>query len=517
MAAELQGPRGEIVTGEQASLAAYPPPARRLLITLFAMIAAVLNQIDTTIANVALPHIQGSTSASREQIGWVLTSYIIASAIFTPLTGWLAGRFGRKRVILFSIVGFTCMSGLCGLAINLQELILFRMLQGISGAALVPMTQATLLDINPPERHGKAMAIFGLAAITGPLVGPLLGGWLTSNLSWRWVFYINLPLGLIAWLGLSSVMPEMRQADTRRLDFMGFGLLAVAIGSLQLMLDRGQLLDWFDATEIWIEATVAATSFFLFLVHSYTTDKPFVSLAVFADRNFVICSLVGFFLGLLIYSPMALLPQMFEGLMGYPVMRVGLVMAPRGIGVLFSMLLIGRLIERVDYRLLVFSGLMCSALAMHQMSRMSLEADGWLAITTGLLQGVGSSFIFVPITTLTFATMHMRYRNEAAALNTLVRNFGASIGIAMVQAMTVRNEAIVQSRLTEGLRPDNPIFQAARPDFDFTSPEAAIQLQNEVMRQALMISYIDIFWLLAIVGTFASMLVFLLRMPRKTK
>ena len=495
----------------------YPPPGKRLLITVFSMAAAVMNQVDVTIANVALPHIQGSLSASREQISWVLTSYIIAMAIFTPLMGWLANRIGRRRVMLYSIMSFTIVSGLCGMAVNLEELILFRMLQGLTGAALVPLSQANLLDTYPQEEHGKAMAIFGMAAITGPLLGPLLGGWLTDNLSWRWCFFINLPLGLFAWLGLTAFMQESERNDTARLDFIGFGLLAVAIGALQLMLDRGQLLDWFESTEIWIYAVLSALSVYLFAIHSFTRRNPFVSLAVFTDRNFVICSVVGFFLGVLIYSPMALLPQMLEGLMGYPIMEVGLVLAPRGIGVLISMLIVGRIIGRVDFRLLVFMGLSLNGLAMFQMSQLSLQADSWPIITSGIIQGAGSSMVFVPLSALAFSTLQPRFRNEATSMNTLLRNFGASVGIAFTQAMTVRNAATVQSRLSENIRPDNPAVRLAAPDLDLSSAEVAARASHEAFRQALMVSYVDVFWLMFIIATMASLLVFLLRSPRNAK
>lgn len=493
------------------------PRSTRLLLTIFIMTAAVMNQVDVTIANVALPHIQGSTSASREQISWVLTSYIVAMAIFTPLVGWFANRFGRRRVMLISILCFTIASGLCGIAVNLEELILFRMLQGMSGAALVPLSQATLFDMNPPEEHGKAMTIFGLAAITGPLMGPLLGGWLTDNLSWRWCFLINLPLGLFAWMGLSTLMPEFRNEDGSRLDFLGFGLLALAIGAMQLMLDRGQLLDWFDSAEIWTYAVLCLTCVYLFIVHSLTARNPFVSLAVFTDRNFIICSTVGFFLGILIYSPMALLPQILEGLMGYPIMEVGMVLAPRGIGVLLAMLVMGRIINLVDYRLLIVTGLIINGLAMLEMSSISLQADERLIITTGIVQGVGSSMIFVPLTTMAFATLPPRYRNEASAVNTLLRNFGASVGIAVMQAVAVRTTATVQSRLTEGLRPDNPAVRLGAPDLDLNSPQAAMEMSHEAFRQASMVSYVDVFWAMFLIATAASLLVLLLRSPGKTR
>jgi len=495
----------------------YPDPSTRLLVTLFIMIAAVMNQVDVTIANVALPHIQGTTSASREQIGWVLTSYIVAMAIFTPLTGWLADRYGRRRVLLTSIIAFTFASGLCGLGNSLEELIAFRMLQGIAGSALVPLSQATLLDTYPPEEHGEAMAIFGMAAITGPLMGPLLGGWLTEHLSWRWCFYINLPLGLASWIGLAAVMPDERPHEGRPLDFLGFGLLSLAMGSAQLMLDRGQLLDWFEATEIWVYAVLALAGLYMFVVHSLTHPRPFVSLAVFTDRNFVICALVGFSLGVLIYSPMALLPQMLEGLMGYPIMDVGMLMAPRGIGVFFSMLLVGRVVGKVDFRVLIFTGLLLAAASMYLLAGLSLQAGTRLVIISGLIQGAGSSMLFVPLAALAFATLPARYRNEAAAMSTLIRNFGGAVGIALVQALTVRNAATVQARLAEGVRPDNPAVAVAMPGLDLSAPDAALRMNEEVMRQAAMVSYIDAFWSMCFVGLLSCLLILLLKAPPRPR
>lgn len=491
------------------------PPATRRLMTFFIMSAAVMNQLDTTIANVALPHIQGSTSASREQIGWVLTSYIVSMAIFTPLTGWLASKFGRRRLVLTSIFFFTVASGLCGIATNLHELILFRIFQGIAGSSLVPMSQATLLDSYPSEEHGRAMTLFGLAAITGPLIGPLAGGWLTENASWRWCFLINLPVGAMAWFGLSALMPESTDEDTPNLDFTGFALLALGIGATQLLLDRGQILDWFQSTEIWLEATLAATCLYLFVVHSLTHERPFLRLEIFKDRNFVICSAVGFFLGVLIYSPMALLPQMLEGLMGYPTMEVGLTLAPRGLGVLVAMVVLNRIISKVDFRMMIAFGMLANAFAMYQMSHMSLQADNWIIITSGIIQGIGSSVIFVPLSAMAFSTLPTKFRNEATALNTLLRNYGAAVGIATLQAMTVRNTAIAESRLTENLRPDNPAVAAALPNTDFSRPEAASRMTGEVIRQATMISYIEAFQILFVIAMLATSIVFLLRPTKR--
>ncbi|MBU6268999.1 MAG: DHA2 family efflux MFS transporter permease subunit [Sphingomonadales bacterium] len=492
----------------------YPPPAQRRLIVLFSMSSAIMNQIDTTIANVALPHMQGSTSASREQIVWVLTSYIIALAIATPMTGWLASRFGRRRLLLGSIIAFTGTSVLCGLSTTLPELILFRVLQGASGSALVPMAQATLLDIHPPEEHGKAMAVFGLAAIMGPLVGPVLGGWLTAQFSWHWVFLINLPLGAFAFIGLSRVLPEFRDATPRRFDFFGFALLAIAVGSFQLMMDRGQLQDWFESREIWIEATVSALALFLFAVHSLTTPEPFVRLAIFRDRNYVIATVIGFFLGIMIYGVLSLLPPMLAELFRHPIVLIGIVTAPRGLGTCFTTLVMARFINRVDPRGVVFAGLLTSAASALLLSRLSLQADDTLVMVSGFMNGMGSSMIFVPLASMSFATLPRLYRNEAAAMGTLTRYLGSAFGISVLEALTSRNAASVQSRLTETVTPDNPVLEWRLPGLDPGQLDGAFRMAGQIARQALMVSYIDAFWLLAFVGVVASPLVMLMHRPK---
>jgi len=493
----------------------YPPPVQRRLISLFVMAAAIMNVIDTTIANVALPHMQGTTSASREEITWVLTSYIVSAAIFTPLTSWLAARYGRRQLLLVSIVGFTFASVLCGSANSLFELILFRMLQGVFGSSLVPMAQSTLLDINPPERHGPAMALFGIVAITGPLVGPLLGGWLTDNLNWRWVFFINLPIGIVAFMGLSAVMPETVKNRAAKLDLAGFALLSLALAATQLLLDRGQTLDWFDSNEIKAEAVLAALGFYLFVVHASTSKAPFVSTAIFRDRNYLVASILNLVLGALLYSAMALIPTMLENLMGYPTLSAGVVLAPRGLGTLVAMVAVGWLITRVDPRLMICFGLVVSALSMYMMSRMSLGSDSWPVISSGAVQGLGSSSVFVPLTTMAFATLPARYRNEGAALSMLMRNIGGSAGIAIIQALTVRNSAVVQSRLVEAVRPDNPVLAMNMPGIDWSSTATLGQLQQDIIRQAMMVSYIDAFWALFVLGMVAAPFIFLLRRPQK--
>ncbi|MCB2059645.1 MAG: DHA2 family efflux MFS transporter permease subunit [Novosphingobium sp.] len=492
----------------------YPPPLLRNLITLFAMSGGFVTQLDITIANVALPHMQASTSASREQITWVLTSYIVTSAIFIPLSGWLAGRIGRKRLFLVSMAGFTVASMLCGLAANFGQLVAFRMLQGAFGAALVPMSQAVMVDINPPERHGKAMAIWGIGVIIGPLIGPILGGWLTDNWSWRWVFFINLPFGIIAFLGLAAFLPEWRDEDAPRLDFFGFGTLAVSIGAFQLMLDRGQLKDWFQSTEIWILAAIAATAFYAFIVHSFTAKRPFINPALFKDTNYAVSQIFGFSLGGLMYGVMALQPPMMATLMHYPIMAVGLVMLPRGIGSIAGMPFAGALTGKVDTRLLILFGIAMNAWSTWLMSQVNLQMDFWLVVFAGLIQGFGTAFLFVPVTTAAFATIRPGLRNEAAAMNSLIRSFGSAIWISILQTLTIRNEATVHSRLAEGVRPDNPAVAYGMPDFDFSTVPAIASMHGEVARQALMVAYSDSFWLLFLISLALMPLVFLLRTGR---
>lgn len=490
---------------------AYPDLTARRFITLSVMAATVMNSLDSTIANVALPHIQGSISASGEEITWVLTSYIVAAAIMTPLTGWLAGRFGRKKLMLWSIIGFTVASGLCGLANSLGGLVGFRLLQGLFGAALVPMSQAILLDINPPDRHGPAMAVWGMGAMLGPIIGPALGGWLTENLSWRWVFYINLPIGLLAFIGMSTFLSETKNSAKLRLDLFGFGMLALAIGALQLMIDRGQSKDWFNSLEICIEGALGLFFGYLFVVHTLTARKPFIDIGLFKDRNFSIGSILGFFLGTVLFGVLALLPTMLETLMGYPVVLTGLVTAPRGLGTLLSMLVVGRIIKRVDARLLIFTGFALAGYSLRMMAGFSLGMSEAPVIISGFIQGVGTGLVFVPLTTIAFGTLDPKYRNEGAAMFTLTRSIGSAVGISVLQALTTRNAATVHSRLVEGVRPDNPVVDQS---FDFNLPGAVASINAEITRQASMVSYIDAFWLLFVLTLVVIPFLVLMRGPR---
>ena len=494
-----------------------PPAVNRAAITISIMLATIMQAIDTTIANVALPHIQGSLSAAQDQITWILTSYIVAAAIMTPLTGWLAGAFGIKGVFLISVAGFTVASALCGLAQSLPQMVLFRLLQGICGAALMPLSQAVLLRINPPERHGQAMAIWGTGAMIGPIAGPALGGWLTDNYNWRWVFYINLPVGIIAFLGILVFIHETRQTRRERFDFFGFAALGVAIGVLQMLLDRGELKDWFHSTEIWVEATVAGIALYLFVVHTVTTkEPPFLNRDLMRNRNFVAGNLLMFFVGVIMFATLALLPTMLQQSMDYPVATAGLVTAPRGIGTMLAMFLVGRIINLVDIRLLILSGLALTTLSLYQMSGFSLAMDMQPIIVSGLVQGFGLGFVFVPLSTISFATLPRSVLTQGTAIFSLTRNIGSSIGIAILEALFVENTQIVHSRLVEQLRPDNPLAQAPYllSPYSLSTTTGIAALNAEVTRQAQMVAYIDDFKSMMFIAFLVAPLLLLLHKPR---
>jgi len=488
----------------------------RGLITLSVMLASFMQSLDNTIANVALPRIQGSLSATQDQMAWVLTSYIIAAAIMTPLSGWLAGQIGRKRVFLFSIVGFTVASALCGLAQSLPEIVIARLFQGLCGAALIPMSQAVLLDINPPERHAKAMALWVMGVTIGPILGPALGGWLTEHYNWRWVFYINVPFGILSFLGILTFMPET-QLRRSRFDFFGFTALSLAIGALQLMLDRGQLKDWFSSTEIWIEAIVSGTAFYLFVVHMLTTSKPaFVSPALFKDRNFVTGNVFIFIIGVVLFATLALLPPMLQDLLNYPVVLTGLVTAPRGIGTLAAMFIVGRMMGKIDTRLIIAAGFGLTALSLWQMTGFYIQMDSASIVWSGLAQGLGTGFVYVPLAAITFATLSPQFRNEGTALFSLVRNVGSSIGISVVETLLTRNTQVMHSRLAEQITPYNDVLHSL-PSAALTTTHGLAMLNHGVNDQAAMIAYNNDFKLMMVLTLCVIPLVLLLRSGSRKK
>ncbi|TPK96453.1 MULTISPECIES: DHA2 family efflux MFS transporter permease subunit [unclassified Mesorhizobium] len=498
-----------------ASATGAPVVANRGAITACVILAVIMQALDTTIANVALPYIQGSVSASADQINWVLTSYIVAAAVMTPPSGYLANRFGRKRILLVAITGFVVASVLCGFAQSLPQIVGFRLLQGLFGAALVPLSQSILLDIYSVEERGSAMALFGVSVMVGPVLGPVIGGWLTENVSWRWVFYINVPIGALAFMGVSMFVQETKLDLKARLDWLGFGMLSIAIASLQMFLDRGEQLNWFSSAEIIVEALVCASAFYIFIVHTFTARDTFVNPRLFLDRNFAVGMVFIFIIGITYLASLALMTPYLQTLMGYPVVTAGIVMGPRGLGTMACMFIVGRLVGKVDTRWLLFIGLAITAWAMYDMTGWTPAVSQWTIISTGFIQGAGLGFLFVPLTTITFATLAPERRSEGTGLYNLSRNIGSSVGISVVTALLTQNQQINHANIATYVTPYNPAFsdpavsQALNP---YTAAGRAA-LDGLVTLQATIISYVDDFKLMMILSLAAIPLVLLLRKP----
>ncbi|HEX5127776.1 MAG TPA: DHA2 family efflux MFS transporter permease subunit [Rhodocyclaceae bacterium] len=486
------------------------------LITLSIMLATIMQALDTTIANVALPHMAGSLSASQDQIAWVLTSYIVAAAIATPLTGWLTGQFGRKRIFMISVVGFTAASALCGIAGSLFQIVMARLLQGLFGAALVPLSQAVMLDINPKERHGQAMAIWGMGVMVGPILGPTLGGWLTDNLSWRWVFFINLPVGIFCFYGIYTYIKET-VIKSSQFDFMGFVTLSLSIGMLQLMLDRGEQLDWFNSIEICIEGIGALVAFAYFLAHTFTKGKgSFFNMQLLKDRNYATGLIFMFVVGLILYATRALLPPLLQTLMGYPVVTTGLVTGPSGIGTMLAMMIAGKLVNRIDPRALIACGFGLMAFSLWQMSGYNLDMGEGPIVWPGFFQGMGLGFVTVPLTTIAFSTLNPVLRPDGTSIFSLSRNIGSSIGISVMQTLLTRNTSIAHAALVGNISLYNPMVQApyAPPIYDLHSYAGLSAINAEVTRQASLIAYLDDFKFMMLATIVTTPLLLLMR--RKT-
>ena len=480
------------------------PTGRRLIVTVGVMAAVLLQVLDTTIANVALPHMQASLSATQDTINWVLTSYIVASAIALPISGWLADRVGRKRLLLISVVVFTAASVACATATSLGEMVLFRALQGVGGAFIVPLAQATLFDINPREKHGQAMALFGGGVMIGPILGPVLGGWLTDNYNWRWVFLVNLPVGILCILIMMRFMPTT-ETHKRKFDMFGFALLAIALASLQFCLDRGEQKDWFSSWEIIIEAGLAIATGWMFLVHMITAKHPLFDRMMFKDRNFATSLVFMAVTGVLLLAGLALLPPLLQNLYGYSVLQSGFLTAPRGLGTLFSMLIAGRLTGKVDSRLLVGIGVLCMGTSLYMMTGFAIDQPSRPVIMSGVVQGLGLGLIFVPLQTLAFETLPAKARTTGAALLNLSRNIGGSVGISVVSTELVRltqvSHADMAAQITQQTIPtaDPTLLQTIAP---VAGPAALAYINGLITKQALFIAYLDDFKLMMII-TFA--------------
>ncbi len=500
--------------------AAYPAAPDRAVpkalgITLVVMLATFMQVLDSTIANVALPHMQASLGAAADTVTWVLTSYIVASAIATPLTGWLGGKFGRKPLFLASVAGFVGASMLCGLAQSLEQMVVFRMLQGGFGAFLVPLGQAFLLDAYPKAQHGKAMALWGVGVMVGPIMGPVLGGWLTDSFDWRWVFYVNVPFGLLALFGAWAYLPDSENVR-RRFDLFGFAMLSIGVAALQLMLDRGQQLDWFASWEVRVEALTAAAALWMFAVHIFTGRETILDKRMLADRNaatgFVLITLVG----ALMVSTTALMPPMLERLFGYPVVTTGLVMAPRGLGTMAGMLLMGRIIGKFDPRRIMAVGLLLTATSLWMMSGFSPQMGMQPVIVSGLVQGLGLGCLFVPLNTIAFSTLAPALRTDAASFYTLLRNLGASIGVSATIGVFARQTQVSHADIGSALTPFTlPVDPALAQGLGATGDTIMAYMDGMVNLQAAMIGYIDVYRLLMWVTLASLPLLLLMRAPAK--
>jgi DHA2 family multidrug resistance protein len=484
------------------------------LLTLALMLGTIMQVLDTTIANVALPHMAASLGASQNEIVWVLTSYIVAAAIATPLTGWMSDRIGQKRLFVASVIGFTVASALCGLATSLPEMVMFRVLQGICGAFIAPLAQTVLLNINPKERIGQAMAIYGMGIMVAPIIGPTLGGYLTESFEWRWVFLINLPVGILAVAMLLLYMPET-EIKTRRFDFFGFGMLALGVGALQMLLDRGAENFWFESPETWIELGLVISGLWVFVVHSLTAKTPFIDLRIFKDLNFTLGSLFMFIVGITLFSGLALLPPLLQNLMGYPVIFSSIMMAPRGVATFMSMMIVGRLSGKVDARIMMLFGIGMMSLSLYQMTGFNLQMDYWPVITTGMIQGFGMGFLFVPLSTMAFATIAPSMRADGTAMFSLVRNMGQGVGISLVTAVLSTMMQVNHSELAERLTATSQNVANQMPTLLSGAPQVVSIVNGLVSQQAAILSYLDDFWLMMLLSLSAIPLILLLRGPKK--
>lgn len=487
------------------------------MITLAVMLGTLLQVLDTTIVNVSLPQMQGSLSADQDQISWVLTSYIIGAAIMTPPTGWLAGRFGRRRVYLISMIGFLAASFLCGTATSLVEIVVLRVVQGLFGAAMVPISQAIMLDTWPREKHGMAMAIFGIGLMLGPIIGPVLGAYLTEDYSWRWVFFINIPVGILAIFLTLAYVKKTAINLARKFDGWGFVFLSVAIGALQMMLDRGQEKDWFTSTEILIEGGIFVIGTWLFFTYSYKRKNPYIDLTLFRDRNYSLGNLIGFIVFVTLFSSISLLPQLLQNVFGYPVILTGLVMAPRGVGTMLSMIVVGRLSSKMDPRINMAAGIIITALGTYFMSSFTTDMSIWPVIWTGFVQGVGMGQVFVPLTTVMFSTLPTVQRTEGTGVYNLIRNIGGSLGISIAFTLLARYTQVNHAVLGGHITPYNQALHSLASPMNLGNIHGLEALNGIVNQQAAMISFNNDFLIMSLLAVFALPLVFLMKRPIYTK
>jgi DHA2 family multidrug resistance protein len=468
--------------------------------------------LDITIANVALPYMQGSLSATLDQVSWVLTTYVVAAAVMAAPVGWLATRFGIKKLFIACVVGFTAASMLCGIAQSVEEIVLYRIVQGMFGAALVPLSQTVLLEIYPVERRGWAMSLWGMGVMIGPIMGPILGGWLTEYYSWRWIFFINLPFGVATTLGLMVLMDETGGDRRLPFDWFGFAALSIGIGALQLMLDRGEQLGWFDSGEIVATGIISAAGFYFFFAHSLTTPQPFVSFAIFKDRNFAVGLAFMFVCGMLLVASMALMAPFLQGVMGFPIIDVGILLGTRGIGMAIGLVGAGRLMMRVDPRLLMAFGLACCVASLYYSIDFSPDTAVFTIVWTSILQGIGLGTLFVPLNTLALSSLPPALRTQGTAMWTLIRNLGSSIGVSIVIANLSNKTVLMHARLAESVTPFNQaLADPAAAMLDPTTETGRALLEQIMSQQASIMAYANDFKLMMVMTLLAFPLILLIR------
>jgi DHA2 family multidrug resistance protein len=491
------------------------PSLQRLLVTIFIMMATIMQVLDITIANVSLPYMQGSLSATLDQVSWVLTSYVVAAAVMTAPVGWLATRFGIKKLLLICVSGFTVASMLCGIAQNIEEMVLFRVLQGMFGAALVPLSQAVMLEIYPPDRRGWAMSLWGMGVMIGPIMGPILGGVLTEYYSWRWVFFINLPVGIVTVVGLLTFMSETEGNRALSFDWLGFAALSIAIGALQLLLDRGEQVGWFDSNEIVVMAIVSVVAFYFFVAHSLTTDRPFISIEIFRDRNFIVGLIFMFVCGVMLVASIALMAPLLQNVMGYPIIDAGMLLGTRGLGMGLSMLMAGRLMSVVNPRFLLLFGLSCCVVSLNYAIDYTPDTATSTIVWTSMLQGFGLGFMFVPLNMIALSTVPPALRTQGTAMWTLCRNLGSSIGVSIVVANLTNKTIMMHARLAESVTPFNQAMaDPAAAMLDPTTDMGRALLENLITQQATIVAYANDFKLMLWMTLLAFPLVLLIRTSR---
>ncbi len=486
----------------------------RALITLCVMLGNLMQSLDASIANVSLPYMQGTLSTSADEITWVLTSYVIAAAIMTAPVGWMAVRFGRKNLHIACMTGFVIASMLCGAADTLAQMVCFRVIQGICGAALVPLSQATMLDIYPFERRAQAMAIFGMGVMVGPIIGPTLGGYLTETYNWRYVFYVNLPFGILAVTGLLIFLPKALPRRELRFDWTGFAVLAMGVGALQLMLDRGQTDDWFASREIVVEAVLAGLGLYLFVVHMFTAEHPFLPPGLFKDRNFVAGVLMVLFTATVMLASSALMAPYLETLAGYPVEAAGWSMAPRGIGTAIGMQLASMISRKVDERKVMAAGLLVLGAALYSMSDWTPDVSQSRMMVTLLLQGFGIGFVFNPMTVMAFTTLPAALRGHATSLQALCRNTGQAVGVSITSLLLVRGMQASHADIAALITPFDRVLQAGDTASRMLNPatrHGAAMLDRMIDQQAQIIAYNNDFRVMALVVVPSLLLLLVMR------